>query len=70
MKVGEPLVIQAKQVQDGRVKIVGVNRIDHGLEANLIGAPVRVTGLTAGHHIQLELSQTFVGFLQLLPAIS
>ena len=48
VKVREPLVIQAKQVQDGRVKIVGVNRIDHGLEGNLISGPVRVTGLHAG----------------------
>ena len=48
VKVGEPLVVQAAQVQAGSVKVVGVNRIDHGLEANLISGPVPVTGLHAG----------------------
>ena len=41
-------MVQAEQVQDGRVEVVGVNRINHGLEADLVGGPVRVPGLHAG----------------------
>jgi len=48
MEVGEPLVVQTEQVQDGRVKVVGVNRINHRLEADLIGDPMRVTGPHTG----------------------
>src|SRR5262245_44995024 len=41
--VGETGVIEAQKMQNGGVQVVRVNRIFHGLEAEVVGCPVSDT---------------------------
>ena len=49
--VGEPLVVEAQQVQHRRVQIMHARRILHGLEAELVGGAVGYAApdAAAGH---------------------
>ena len=38
--IGEPLVIEAHEVQNRLVKVVNMNRVFYGLKTKLIGCPV------------------------------
>ena len=48
MPVGEPFVINAKQVQDGRLKIMNSDEILGDIETNLIAGAVNHAGFNAG----------------------
>src|SRR5262249_10566390 len=45
--VGQFLVVQAKQVQNGRVQIVDADAVGFGLEADLVSGPVERSALDA-----------------------
>src|SRR5947208_1361245 len=51
VEVGEPLVVKAELVEDGRVDVSGVDRVLHGLVADLVGRAVDRAPLdpAAGH---------------------
>src|SRR5260221_434204 len=48
LAVGEPLVVEAQEVQDGGVQVVHVDLVLHGLVAELVGRSEGVAGLDAG----------------------
>ena len=45
--VGQALVIDAEKVQNGGLEVVDVNRIDDGIEAEVVGGAVGDAGLDA-----------------------
>ena len=51
MAIGEPLVIEAKQVQHRRLQVVDMHRLFNSLEAKLVGGPMHGAPLhtTTGH---------------------
>ncbi len=44
VSVRESLVIEAHQVQDGRVQVVDVDLVFHGVPTEVVGGPVDVPG--------------------------
>ena len=50
--VGEPGMVDAHQVKDGRVQVVNMDRLVHSFEAEIVGRAMNVTAFDAapGEH--------------------